>query len=119
MSAATACPPTPRDEELLGRFAAGESAALEELFRRYRVRYVVLDYLFDWEWRRPGLKPIWFGSDKVIYVAPDDPLPAHPDAAVPSAGVTELKPGLLEIRAPDAAGCRYAIRRIVPPSRSA
>jgi RNA polymerase sigma-70 factor (ECF subfamily) len=37
MSAATlACPPCPSDDELLGRFAAGQSAALDELFRRYR-----------------------------------------------------------------------------------
>jgi RNA polymerase sigma-70 factor (ECF subfamily) len=37
MSAATvACPPTLSDLELLGRFAAGQPAALEELFRRYR-----------------------------------------------------------------------------------
>src|ERR1700676_4166556 len=37
MSAATAvCPPIPSDDELLGRFAAGERVALEELFRRYR-----------------------------------------------------------------------------------
>src|SRR5438094_816644 len=37
MSAATAvCPPIPSDDELLGRFAAGERTALEELFRRYR-----------------------------------------------------------------------------------
>src|SRR5271170_647505 len=37
MTAATAvCPPIPSDDELLGRFAAGERAALEELFRRYR-----------------------------------------------------------------------------------
>src|SRR6266403_719548 len=32
----TACPPMPSDDELLGRFAAGQSAALDELFRRYR-----------------------------------------------------------------------------------
>src|SRR3954452_3929919 len=37
MSAATAvCPPIPSDDELLGRFAAGQPAALDELFRRYR-----------------------------------------------------------------------------------
>jgi RNA polymerase sigma-70 factor (ECF subfamily) len=37
MSAATAaCPPLPSDDELLGRFAAGPHAALDELFRRYR-----------------------------------------------------------------------------------
>ena len=37
MSAATAaCPPIPSDDELLGRFAAGQSGALDELFRRYR-----------------------------------------------------------------------------------
>ncbi len=37
MSAVTlACPPVPSDDELLGRFAAGQSAALDELFRRYR-----------------------------------------------------------------------------------
>jgi RNA polymerase sigma-70 factor, ECF subfamily len=37
MSTVTAgCPPLPRDEELLQRFAAGHRAALEELFRRYR-----------------------------------------------------------------------------------
>jgi RNA polymerase sigma-70 factor (ECF subfamily) len=37
MSAVTAvCPPIPSDDELLGRFATGERAALEELFRRYR-----------------------------------------------------------------------------------
>jgi RNA polymerase sigma-70 factor (ECF subfamily) len=37
MTAATAaCPPVPSDDELLGRFAGGERAALEELFRRYR-----------------------------------------------------------------------------------
>jgi RNA polymerase sigma-70 factor (ECF subfamily) len=37
MSAATAaCPPIPSDDELLGRFAAGQRAALDELFRRYR-----------------------------------------------------------------------------------
>src|SRR5262245_43735513 len=31
-----ACPPVPSDDELLGRFAAGQPAALDELFRRYR-----------------------------------------------------------------------------------
>src|SRR3984893_14911978 len=37
MSTATAaCPSIPSDDELLGRFASGERAALEELFRRYR-----------------------------------------------------------------------------------
>src|SRR5262245_4933964 len=36
MSVATATLPLPSDEELLGRFAAGHKAALEELFRRYR-----------------------------------------------------------------------------------
>src|SRR4051812_6104621 len=37
MTACTApCPPIPSDEDLLGRFAAGERQALEELFRRYR-----------------------------------------------------------------------------------
>jgi RNA polymerase sigma-70 factor (ECF subfamily) len=37
MTAATLpCPCFPSDEDLLGRVAAGESAALEELFRRYR-----------------------------------------------------------------------------------
>jgi RNA polymerase sigma-70 factor (ECF subfamily) len=37
MAACTApCPPAPSDEELLGRHAAGERQALEELFRRYR-----------------------------------------------------------------------------------
>jgi len=37
MTAATApCPPAPSDEQLLARFTAGERAALEELFRRYR-----------------------------------------------------------------------------------
>src|SRR5262245_11180002 len=37
VSAATlACPPVPSDDELLGRFAAGQPAALDELFRRYR-----------------------------------------------------------------------------------
>src|SRR5215813_6035358 len=37
MSAATAvCPPIPSDDELLGRFAAGQRSALDELFRRYR-----------------------------------------------------------------------------------
>src|SRR5262245_23825702 len=37
MSAATAaCPPLPSDDELLGRYAAGQSTALDELFRRYR-----------------------------------------------------------------------------------
>jgi RNA polymerase sigma-70 factor (ECF subfamily) len=30
------CLPAPSDEDLLGRFAAGERQALEELFRRYR-----------------------------------------------------------------------------------
>src|SRR5690349_6898527 len=38
MSAVTvACMPIPSDDELLGRFAAGQSAALDELFRRYRL----------------------------------------------------------------------------------
>src|SRR5436305_13415276 len=37
MSAAAASPPHPSDEELLDRFAAGQRAALEELFRRYRM----------------------------------------------------------------------------------
>jgi RNA polymerase sigma-70 factor (ECF subfamily) len=37
MSPATASLLHPGDEELLARFAAGERAALEELFRRYRV----------------------------------------------------------------------------------
>jgi RNA polymerase sigma-70 factor (ECF subfamily) len=36
-AAAVPCPPAPSDEQLLGRFAAGERAALEELFRRYRL----------------------------------------------------------------------------------
>ena len=37
MAACTApCPHAPSDEELLGRHAAGERQALEELFRRYR-----------------------------------------------------------------------------------
>ncbi len=37
MAACTApCPPALSDEELLGRHAAGERQALEELFRRYR-----------------------------------------------------------------------------------
>src|SRR5947209_10786426 len=37
MAACTApCPTAPSDEELLGRHAAGERQALEELFRRYR-----------------------------------------------------------------------------------
>src|SRR5271165_7108210 len=37
MSTATAaCPPIPSDEDLLGRFAAGDRQALDELFRRYR-----------------------------------------------------------------------------------
>src|ERR671932_708883 len=31
-----ACPPAASDEDLLGRFAAGQREALEELFRRYR-----------------------------------------------------------------------------------
>jgi RNA polymerase sigma-70 factor (ECF subfamily) len=38
MSAATApCPSCPSDEQLLGRVAAGDREALEELFRRYRL----------------------------------------------------------------------------------
>ena len=37
MSVATVSHPLPSDEELLGRFAAGHRAALEELFRRYRL----------------------------------------------------------------------------------
>ncbi len=38
MTAATApCPSCPSDEQLLGRIAAGDREALEELFRRYRV----------------------------------------------------------------------------------
>src|SRR4051794_2369640 len=38
MSAVTvACPPIPSDDELLRRFAAGQTAALDELFRRYRL----------------------------------------------------------------------------------
>src|SRR3954452_7253339 len=32
----TACPPVTSDDELLRRFAAGQPAALDELFRRYR-----------------------------------------------------------------------------------
>src|SRR5881409_830616 len=36
MAVTAPCPPTPSDEQLLGRFAAGERQALEELFRRYR-----------------------------------------------------------------------------------
>jgi RNA polymerase sigma-70 factor (ECF subfamily) len=37
MTAASAvCPPILSDDDLLGRFASGERAALEELFRRYR-----------------------------------------------------------------------------------
>src|SRR5947207_9406890 len=36
MSTATVSPPLPSDEDLLARFAAGQRAALEELFRRYR-----------------------------------------------------------------------------------
>ncbi|HXG11819.1 MAG TPA: RNA polymerase sigma factor [Gemmataceae bacterium] len=31
------CPPTPSDEQLLRRFAAGDQEAFEELFRRYRL----------------------------------------------------------------------------------
>jgi RNA polymerase sigma-70 factor (ECF subfamily) len=48
MSAATAiCPPIPSDDELLERFAAGQRAALQELFCRYhqpayRVAYRLL-----------------------------------------------------------------------------
>src|ERR1700733_6867866 len=48
MSAATAfCPPIPSDDELLGQFAAGQRAALQELFHRYhqpayRVAYRLL-----------------------------------------------------------------------------
>src|SRR5271154_3649532 len=48
MSAATAfCPPIPSDDELLDQFAAGQRAALQELFRRYhqpayRVAYRLL-----------------------------------------------------------------------------
>src|SRR5919199_3131268 len=37
MAVTAPCLPTPSDERLLGRFAAGERAALEELFRRYRL----------------------------------------------------------------------------------
>jgi RNA polymerase sigma-70 factor (ECF subfamily) len=38
MTAATApCPSCPSDEQLLGRVAAGDRDALEELFRRYRL----------------------------------------------------------------------------------
>src|SRR5438874_13736659 len=38
MAACTApCPPAASDEDLLGRYAAGERQALEELFRRYRL----------------------------------------------------------------------------------
>jgi RNA polymerase sigma-70 factor (ECF subfamily) len=36
-AAAASCPSAPSDEQLLTRFAAGERAALEELFRRYRL----------------------------------------------------------------------------------
>jgi RNA polymerase sigma-70 factor (ECF subfamily) len=36
MAVTAPCLPTPSDEQLLGRFAAGERQALEELFRRYR-----------------------------------------------------------------------------------
>src|SRR5262249_47775373 len=36
-AAAVPCPPAPSDEHLLARFAAGERAVLEELFRRYRL----------------------------------------------------------------------------------
>lgn len=37
MAAVTAsCPPVPSDAQLLARFRAGEKAALDELFRRYR-----------------------------------------------------------------------------------
>jgi RNA polymerase sigma-70 factor (ECF subfamily) len=36
-AAAVPCPLAPSDEHLLARFAAGERAALEELFRRYRL----------------------------------------------------------------------------------
>jgi RNA polymerase sigma-70 factor (ECF subfamily) len=36
-AAAVPCLPAPSDENLLARFAAGERAALEELFRRYRL----------------------------------------------------------------------------------
>jgi RNA polymerase sigma-70 factor (ECF subfamily) len=37
MTACTApCPAVPSDEQLLGRFAAGDRLALDELFRRYR-----------------------------------------------------------------------------------
>src|ERR687886_2479417 len=36
MAVTAPCLPTPSDERLLGRLAAGERQALEELFRRYR-----------------------------------------------------------------------------------
>jgi RNA polymerase sigma-70 factor (ECF subfamily) len=36
-AAAVPCPPVPSDEQLLARHAAGDRAALEELFRRYRL----------------------------------------------------------------------------------
>jgi RNA polymerase sigma-70 factor (ECF subfamily) len=36
-AAAAPCPLAPSDESLLARFAGGDRAALEELFRRYRV----------------------------------------------------------------------------------
>src|SRR5215471_21560674 len=36
MAVTAPCLPTPSDEQLLGRFTAGERQALEELFRRYR-----------------------------------------------------------------------------------
>src|SRR5689334_19288445 len=37
MTAVTApCPAVPSDEQLLGRFIAGDAQALDELFRRYR-----------------------------------------------------------------------------------
>jgi RNA polymerase sigma-70 factor (ECF subfamily) len=36
-AAAVPCPPVPSDDQLLARYAAGDRAALEELFRRYRL----------------------------------------------------------------------------------
>jgi hypothetical protein len=78
----------------------------EELFARYRVRYVVLPYLRHWEWRRRGLKPVFFGGARVIYVAAADPLPAAERARNAGPGVTVTN-GRIDLRSPEHRGRRY------------
>lgn len=46
-----------------------------ELFGPYRIRYLVAENPSDGV-PRPGVKPVFVGAKRSIYVSPDDPLPA-------------------------------------------